>query len=289
MRILILIAWLMMLSLGFTAPLSARDKGGKSGKAQAKENKQSAKPKQQARGKGNQNKEMARRPDDGDRHDGDRDRHDNHDARHDANDDSRRESGNHDHDWQQGRHQGYYGDRHDNGWHKGWYKHDKHQNPDWHDGDDDWHHGERDWHRGDHDWHDGSRHDRDNDWWRDRDHNHADLHRDRDGDWNTWRGSSNRLSRDQQLLIEQRNRDRRIDEAQFLRQLAERNGNANLASTADRMEDFARDHYARRAAELTGNGVTDPLINLTPVVNSAPAPLPVAPASSFWNWWPFGR
>jgi hypothetical protein len=65
----------------------------------------------------------------------------------------------------------------------------------------------------------------------------------------------------QQLLIEQRNRDKRIAQAQHLREIAERNGNANLAANADRMEAFAHDHYARRVQHLEKFGVTDPLLN----------------------------
>jgi hypothetical protein len=65
-----------------------------------------------------------------------------------------------------------------------------------------------------------------------------------------------------QLLIEQRNRDKRIAQAQHLRAIAERNGNPNLLANADRMEAAAHEHYARRVAQLEKFGVTDPLLDL---------------------------
>jgi hypothetical protein len=64
-----------------------------------------------------------------------------------------------------------------------------------------------------------------------------------------------------QLLIEQRNRDKRIAQAQHLREIGERNGNQNLLDNADRMEAFAHDHYARRVGQLEKLGVTDPTLN----------------------------
>jgi hypothetical protein len=64
-----------------------------------------------------------------------------------------------------------------------------------------------------------------------------------------------------QLAIEQQNRDKRIAQAQHLREIGERNGNQNLLDNADRMEAFAHDHYARRVSQLEKFGVTDPLLN----------------------------
>jgi hypothetical protein len=64
-----------------------------------------------------------------------------------------------------------------------------------------------------------------------------------------------------QLEIEQRNRDKRLAQADHLRQIAERNGNENLAANADRMEAFAHDHYARRVSQLEKFGVTDPALD----------------------------
>ncbi|HZN35499.1 MAG TPA: hypothetical protein VFB80_16840 [Pirellulaceae bacterium] len=64
-----------------------------------------------------------------------------------------------------------------------------------------------------------------------------------------------------QLEIEQRNRDKRLAQAEHLRQIAERNGNEQLAANADRMEAFAHDHYARRVAQLEKFGVTDPALD----------------------------
>jgi len=70
-----------------------------------------------------------------------------------------------------------------------------------------------------------------------------------------------------QLEIEQRNRDKRLAQAEHLRQIAERTGNENLAANADRMEAFAHDHYARRAAHLEKFGVTDPALDPGGVTN----------------------
>jgi hypothetical protein len=64
-----------------------------------------------------------------------------------------------------------------------------------------------------------------------------------------------------QLEIEQRNRDKRIAQAQHLREIGERNGNQNLLDNADRMEAFAHDHYARRVSHLEKFGVTDPTLD----------------------------
>jgi hypothetical protein len=59
----------------------------------------------------------------------------------------------------------------------------------------------------------------------------------------------------------QQNRDKRLAQAQHLREIGERNGNQNLIDNADRMEAFAHDHYARRVSQLEKFGVTDPLLN----------------------------
>jgi len=67
--------------------------------------------------------------------------------------------------------------------------------------------------------------------------------------------------KEKQLAIEQRNRDKRIAQAQHLREIGERNGNQNLLDNADRMEAFAHDHYARRVSHLEKFGVTDPTLN----------------------------
>ena len=64
-----------------------------------------------------------------------------------------------------------------------------------------------------------------------------------------------------QIEIEQRNRDKRLAQAQHLRKIGERNGNQNLMDNADRMEAFAHDHYARRVSQLEKFGVTDPTLN----------------------------
>jgi hypothetical protein len=78
-----------------------------------------------------------------------------------------------------------------------------------------------------------------------------------------------------QLLIEQRNRDHRLSQAQHLREIASRNGNAELAANADRMAAAAEQHYQDRVAQLARFGVTDPTLQ-PPAV---PVPTPVDPAA----------
>jgi len=75
-----------------------------------------------------------------------------------------------------------------------------------------------------------------------------------------------------QLTIEQRNRDMRIAQAQRLREIAARNGNANLAENADRMEAFANQHYQARVEHLERFGVLPPEPDPSqPAANPAPA------------------
>ena len=83
-----------------------------------------------------------------------------------------------------------------------------------------------------------------------------------------------------QLDIEQRNRDKRLAQADHLRQITERTGNQNLAANADRMEAFAHDHYARRVAQLEKFGVTDPALDPGGVIdplNDPAGEFPVLP------------
>ena len=61
-----------------------------------------------------------------------------------------------------------------------------------------------------------------------------------------------------QLLVEQRNRDQRLAQAEHLRQIAARNGDAELAANADRMAAFAEQHYQDRLAHLARFGVSEP-------------------------------
>ena len=72
--------------------------------------------------------------------------------------------------------------------------------------------------------------------------------------------STSSLSKQQQLLIDQRNRDHKLSQAQHLREIARRNGNPNLLANADRMEAEAKEQYARRLAQLEKFGVTDPTV-----------------------------
>ncbi|KAA5540923.1 hypothetical protein FYK55_18585 [Roseiconus nitratireducens] len=61
-------------------------------------------------------------------------------------------------------------------------------------------------------------------------------------------------------MVRQANEDRKLNHrlqvADHLRQNAERNGNANLLSTADRMEQRAYDHYDQRLSQM---GIDNPL------------------------------
>lgn len=83
------------------------------------------------------------------------------------------------------------------------------------------------------------------------------------------------------LAIEQLNRDKRIAQAQHLREIAARNGNAELAANADRMEAFAHEHYRQRVEHLARFGVTDSVLdpNGGSADPLAPAPEPT-PATS---------
>jgi len=64
-----------------------------------------------------------------------------------------------------------------------------------------------------------------------------------------------------QLLNEQRHRDHRLAQAQKLRELAAKNGDAELAANADRMEAQALQHYDERVQHLEKFGVTDLSLN----------------------------
>jgi hypothetical protein len=77
-----------------------------------------------------------------------------------------------------------------------------------------------------------------------------------------------------QLTIEQTNRDRRIAQAQHLREIAARNGDAELAANADRLEAFANEHYQARVEHLSRFGVTDPNLPTDPGTDQPPAPQP---------------
>jgi len=68
--------------------------------------------------------------------------------------------------------------------------------------------------------------------------------------------------KEKQLANFQRQRDKKISQAEHLREIAERNGNANLAANADRMEAQAHEQYARKVSHLEKFGVTDPELDL---------------------------
>ena len=67
--------------------------------------------------------------------------------------------------------------------------------------------------------------------------------------------------KEKQLQLFQQQRDKKLAQAEHLRQIAERNGNANLAANADRMEAQALQQYADKATRLEKFGVTDPLLD----------------------------
>lgn len=67
--------------------------------------------------------------------------------------------------------------------------------------------------------------------------------------------------KEKQLQLFQQQRDKKISQAEHLREIAERNGNANLAANADRMEAQALQQYADKAAHLQKFGVTDPTLD----------------------------
>jgi hypothetical protein len=68
--------------------------------------------------------------------------------------------------------------------------------------------------------------------------------------------------KEKQLANFQRQRDKKISQAEHLREIAERNGNANLAANADRMEAQAHEQYAQKVSHLEKFGVTDPDLDL---------------------------
>lgn len=64
-----------------------------------------------------------------------------------------------------------------------------------------------------------------------------------------------------QLQLFEQQRDKRLSQADHLRQIAERNGNANLAANADRMEAQALQQYADKADRLEKFGIIDPTLD----------------------------
>jgi len=68
--------------------------------------------------------------------------------------------------------------------------------------------------------------------------------------------------KEKQLANFQRQRDKKLSQAEHLREIAERNGNANLAANADRMEAQAHEQYSRKVSHLEKFGVTDPELDL---------------------------
>ena len=67
--------------------------------------------------------------------------------------------------------------------------------------------------------------------------------------------------KEKQLANFQKQRDKKISQAEHLRQIAEKNGNTNLAANADRMEAQAHEQYAQKVSHLEKFGVTDPDLN----------------------------
>jgi hypothetical protein len=67
--------------------------------------------------------------------------------------------------------------------------------------------------------------------------------------------------KEKQLQLFQQHRNKRLAQADHLREIAERNGNANLAANADHMEAQALQQYAAKVSHLEKFGVSDPLLN----------------------------
>jgi hypothetical protein len=99
--------------------------------------------------------------------------------------------------------------------------------------------------------------------------------------------------KEKQLANFQKQRDKKIAQAEHLRQIAERNGNANLAANADRMKAQARQQYAQKISHLEKFGVTDPELELNgdgPTSPSVPDPGPLAdPLGALQGLLPSGR
>ena len=99
--------------------------------------------------------------------------------------------------------------------------------------------------------------------------------------------------KEKQLANFQRQRDKKISQAEHLRQIAEQNGNANLAANADRMEAQAHDQYAQKVSHLEKFGVTDPALDLDgagPTDPSVPDVDPLDdPLGTLQNLLPIGR
>ena len=74
-------------------------------------------------------------------------------------------------------------------------------------------------------------------------------------------GTETANKKQKQLEIAQRQRDKRLAQADHLRTIAERNGNQNLADAADRMETHAEELYQQRVDHLSKFGVTDPALD----------------------------
>jgi hypothetical protein len=119
-------------------------------------------------------------------------------------------------------------------------------------------------------------------------------------------GTTTHNKKEKQLANFQRQRDKKLAQAEHLRQIAERNGNANLLANADRMEDQAYQEYARKVMHLERFGVTDPLLDLDgdgfadpwvpgvdpvvdPLDNPLTDPLLEDPVGTLRSPWPFRR
>jgi hypothetical protein len=87
-----------------------------------------------------------------------------------------------------------------------------------------------------------------------------------------------RNKKQKQLAIEQRHLEKRIAQAQRLREIATRNGNQNLVASADRMEAEAISHYAQRVEHLEKFGVIDPALDPDGAIDPTPPPNTPTPA-----------
>lgn len=74
-------------------------------------------------------------------------------------------------------------------------------------------------------------------------------------------GTDTANKKQKQLEIAQRQRDKRLSQADHLREIADKNGNQNLADAADRMEAHAHELYQQRVDQLSKFGVSDPALD----------------------------
>ena len=102
----------------------------------------------------------------------------------------------------------------------------------------------------------------------------------------------------QQQINEARIVEHRLDQAERLRTISERNGNSNLLDTANRMESQANQHYDQRTQQidnltaLHAQNPMQPLADNRPRLGVSTSPVArqaKAPKTRRWWQWPFRR